>query len=81
MLWGTHMVSGGVINPTANAWRLGTTLPAPAIVEWPPPGRIRAVRREGDDAAIPVGGDGRRFALPAGHAAWRIDLAESGGAR
>jgi serine protease AprX len=47
VLWGNHMVSGGVINPSANAWRLG--------VEW---GWAKTKADDGDNIVWGTMGDG-----------------------
>jgi serine protease AprX len=47
ILWGNHLVSGGVINPTANAWKLG--------VEW---GWARTQADDGDNIVWGTASDG-----------------------
>ena len=47
ILWGNHMMSGGVINPKANAWRLG--------VEW---GWAKTNAAAGDNIVWGTAGDG-----------------------
>src|SRR3954471_19960798 len=47
VLWGNHMLSGGVINPKANAWRLG--------VEW---GLAKTKAVDGDNIVWGTMGDG-----------------------
>jgi len=47
VLWGNHMMSGGIINPKANAWRLG--------VEW---GWVKTNGDDGDNIVWGTAGDG-----------------------
>jgi serine protease AprX len=47
ILWGNHMLSGGVLNPKANAWRLG--------VEW---GWARTKASDGDNIVWGTAADG-----------------------
>jgi subtilisin family serine protease len=47
ILWGNHMMSGGVINPKANAWKLG--------VEW---GWAKTNADDGDNIVWGTAGDG-----------------------
>ena len=47
IMWGNHMVSGGVINPTGSAWRLG--------VEW---GWAKTSGDDGDNIVWGTAGDG-----------------------
>ncbi len=57
------------IAPDGVGAALEATLPAPALVDWPPPTRVRAVVGA-DGAPRPV--TGGRFTLPAGKGTWRI---------
>ena len=57
------------------AFRLEVALPAPAVVDWPPPARILSLRGNSGTA---LRLSERRFALPAGNGRWRVELAAEG---
>jgi len=64
------------LGPAGIGATLEAALPAPAIVAWPPPARVRAVVGDGGEAR-PV--EAGRFTLPAGKGAWRITFEPAAG--